>query len=477
MAASYARQLPPASGPAFTEGEILPGPDGPTAGPSSAPGPRGLPSGPGAPRQLGPATYAERIATLEAPPASATIAPDAASAVAAQSAPAARGGDVAPGGGPQLPAPAGGGVQPTAERPAGGGSGKAARAADRATGRAEARAEEQQGLTDLVTKAQANGYAGDPAALRAELADRLQGIKELHAELDAQGTNGLTLLKAIAQAGGLSEKAATYDGAGGELRMLKELRDTAASTRQNAGNLAARRVLDTVRGIKGVFREETARGGAGGFVGGQSLESMLEKLQQDPRFYHITTADELSEAIHKAATGREDSHNALKDLAATSHDLIGTATIHPEDDLSFDPAALEAESQAHAAAQAAPIVDTLDTGEQQPRLPEAGAARQVGHAPVAFRAPVQASGGDFALEAPRVAVAPQTSTATLLDRMHGPAVPRDVLPKGVIYLNGDRAAYTTKTETVGGKVFYEVRLLEGPRKGQLAVTPRAPAER
>jgi hypothetical protein len=50
--------------------------------------------------------------------------------------------------------------------------------------------------------------------------------------------------------------------------------------------------------------------------------------------------------------GRAESRNALADLAATSHDLIGTATIHPEDDLSFDPATLEAESQAHAAAPA-----------------------------------------------------------------------------------------------------------------------------
>jgi Peptidase family M48 len=46
-----------------------------------------------------------------------------------------------------------------------------------------------------------------------------------------------------------------------------------------------------------------------------------------------------------------------------------------------------------------PVTDILETGEAQPRLPEAGAARQVGRAEVTLKAPVQATAEDFALTA------------------------------------------------------------------------------
>lgn len=46
------------------------------------------------------------------------------------------------------------------------------------------------------------------------------------------------------------------------------------------------------------------------------------------------------------------------------------------------------------------VVDTLDTGEQQPRLPGASEARQAGKADTSFRAPAQASGDDFKLDTP-----------------------------------------------------------------------------
>lgn len=49
------------------------------------------------------------------------------------------------------------------------------------------------------------------------------------------------------------------------------------------------------------------------------------------------------------------------------------------------------------------VVDTLDTGEAQPRLPGAADARQVGKADTSFRAPAQASGADFKLETPLTA--------------------------------------------------------------------------
>jgi hypothetical protein len=368
-AASYARQTAAPTTPPVLDAEIVPDPSLPPGPPPRAalPPAPSVPLGPGArtttpnlatftddalryAAEQGIPTYAAAARAEIArrggtPPA--TIGPDAAAAVADQSGAAARAGDVAPGGGPQLPAPAGERVLAPAERAAR----ARVRAAARADTRAAADAEEQQGLSDLVAKAQAAGYPGDPAALRAELADRLQGIKDLHAEFDDQGTNGITLLKAIAANGGLSEPAAAAAGHPGELRWLKEMRDTAPTTRQNAGNLAARRVLDTVRGVKGVFRDATEMT-RGGRAGGQDLGGMLDKLRADGRFTHLANTNDLAEAIRAAAMGRAESRNALADLAATSHDLIGTATIHPEDDLSFDPATLEAESQAHAAAPA-----------------------------------------------------------------------------------------------------------------------------
>lgn len=69
-----------------------------------------------------------------------------------------------------------------------------------------------------------------------------------------------------------------------------------------------------------------------------------------------------------------------------------------EGDDSFDPAELEsAEASPAEVAPADPIIDATEAGPQ-PRLPEAGAARQVGRAETTFRAPTQASGDDFSLD-------------------------------------------------------------------------------
>jgi hypothetical protein len=280
-----------------------------------------------------------------APAGSTTLAAD----VAPESVAAPRAGDLARGRDPQLPDAAALRVQSDAERAARAGARKAARDASRA----DARQYEHDDLAALVTKAQADGYTGDPAVLHRELADRLQGIKELHAEFDESGQHGLTLLRAIAKEGGLSLRASEAAGQRGEVAWLKEFQDTQAP-KGRRGNLAKPNVISgQVRGVRGVFQEGTQQT-RGGRAGGQTLGGMLERLKQDPRFSHITTENELSDAIRSAATGLDDTANAIADLRANSHDLIGRSTPHAVDDPidSFDPIALEAESQAAAARRA-----------------------------------------------------------------------------------------------------------------------------
>jgi hypothetical protein len=61
--------------------------------------------------------------------------------------------------------------------------------------------------------------------------------------------------------------------------------------------------------------------------------------------------------------------------------------------------------------------DTLETGEKQPRLPGAGAARKVGKAATTFRAPVQATSEDFALTAPGAPAETEDDQGELFQRM------------------------------------------------------------
>ena len=45
---------------------------------------------------------------------------------------------------------------------------------------------------------------------------------------------------------------------------------------------------------------------------------------------------------------------------------------------------------------------------------------------------------------------------------------------GYIYWHGDKAEATGKTETIHGGLFYEYRLVEGHRAGELIVSQRTP---
>ena len=250
-------------------------------------------------------------------------------------------------------------------------------------------------LDSLIAKAHAGGFTGDDAVLRAELSDRLSLIQELDTEYNESGRNPLTLLRAIATLGGLSIKAET--GLKGELRWLKEFQDNVGTT------LHPRAMFGRVHGVQGVFNER-----------GLSVDDMLTSLQQEQRFHYIATLSDLLEEIQAAAMAQDDTaaiERLQRGLGERWWETIGDAV--DDSDVSFDPDELEstppvttywkgdkaeytgATQELHGgtfyeirivegrlkgetkltpqppAAQA----DVLDTGEEQPRLPEAGAVR------------------------------------------------------------------------------------------------------
>ncbi len=48
--------------------------------------------------------------------------------------------------------------------------------------------------------------------------------------------------------------------------------------------------------------------------------------------------------------------------------------------------------------------------------------------------------------------------------------------KATTYFHGDAAEYTGKSDVYYGETFYEIRMTEGHRKGELLSTPAAPGE-
>lgn len=214
-----------------------------------------------------------------------------------------------------------------------------------------ARAAEADTLDALIGHAKAHGFAGDETHLKGELASRLALIKDLDAEYATSGRHPETLLRDIARAGGLSVNAET--GLKGELRWLKEFQDNVGGTATKP-----RTQFGQVRGVQGVFNER-----------GRSVDDLLGILQQDPRYAHLDTVDTLLEEIRAAAMA-DDEGTAVQRLREGLGDRWWERIGRPG--------------------------DTLDTGEIQARLPGAEGARQVGQADTSFRAPVQATGDDFA---------------------------------------------------------------------------------
>lgn len=312
---------------------------------------------------------------------------------------AARSGDVArlesPGGDRQLVEPDARGLEPS-----GGGE-------LRARGRRAARASsgEQSLVEDLVAKAVEDGYQGDTQQLRAMLDDRVQMVKEIDYDYANSGRSPENLLRAIADAGGLSVGAETAQK--GELRWLQEFQDNFGTSQQ------PRYAFGNVNGIRGVFNER-----------GLSLDGMLEALQQDARFNHIESINDLVDELRGASTAEKGSLERLLERAGVEYGGDWWKERAPETD--FNPEAIDQdefrrlantptsgnmwwnigeagivpseysldELERLSSPERGPVADTLPTGELQPRLPEAGRVRDVDVTTPEFEAP-------FSLTAPK----------------------------------------------------------------------------
>lgn len=146
-------------------------------------------------------------------------------------------------------------------------------------------------IESIVEHAQKNGYSGDPSRLRSELDERVQVIKEMDAELSSSGRNPEVLLREIAKFGGLSIK--NESGLKGELKWLQQAQDTPARGIPRG----------TMRGIRGVIKDS-----------GLSVDDMLTRLRQDPRFEHIRNLNDLIAEVRGAATARGDHASILERL-------------------------------------------------------------------------------------------------------------------------------------------------------------------
>jgi len=125
----------------------------------------------------------------------------------------------------------------------------------------------------------------DVEAVRAEFEARVDFIESLDAEVAESGYNPRELLEAIVAAGGISVQAEGGGGLAGELRRLREW----AGPYGNFG------------GVPNVFRTKKNDKVSGKRQAGFSVDDIVTSLQQDPRFSHIETQDDLLAALDDIA--------------------------------------------------------------------------------------------------------------------------------------------------------------------------------
>jgi hypothetical protein len=134
----------------------------------------------------------------------------------------------------------------------------------------------------------------DPAQIRAELDFRIQSREEQD-QLQREAGQGQQLLRAIAGYGGLwwDERSGHFRGeVEGLIESGRDIKGTAAGT----GRVIHQAGRATYNGVPGVFRE-----------GGLPIDTLRERLAQDPEFADITgDVNELLDAIDEALRARPD---------------------------------------------------------------------------------------------------------------------------------------------------------------------------
>lgn len=149
------------------------------------------------------------------------------------------------------------------------------------------RERENELLDKVVNDAVAGGFAGDTAALRRELEERAQAMREIKAEVDAAGGTANALIREIVKAGGISIGNET--ALKGEIRWLRE-----SDLGKRWGFFTGRRK-------------------------GLTFDGMVEYLRQDPRFQHIEHVNDLVDELTDIAQGE----TSLGELTARELGAVG----------------------------------------------------------------------------------------------------------------------------------------------------------
>lgn len=217
-------------------------------------------------------------------------------------------------------------------------------------------------LADLTDRARALDPLVTPDDLRPEFEARLVLWDDMQQAVRDAGRDPKDLLRAIAKLGGLGPESA--GGLTGELRTLKE------GTKFGA-----------LAGVQRVFRAKRTLDERGQIVSGLSFDEMVTALRQDARFAWLENTDMLIEAIDDAI------RHPTSDALPTTKELAKALGFRPDvawwrqplpepsetdetddGDVSFDVASFNQQAK-QAGEQARTLFDTLETGEEQARLP------------------------------------------------------------------------------------------------------------
>lgn len=281
-------------------------------------------------------------------------------------------------------------------------------------------AEADAGWPDVLDDARSAGFTGTDDELRALYDDRVRSARELIDDLSAiRGESGPTaLLQEIRRLGGL--QPFTKDFVPG--MKTRNLRGDFASIVENFKQTHGQ------AGASSVFRKE-----------GLALDDLLQQLAADPKWAHLADERTFLDELDTISRGLvDDAVPGMGSALEAAGVRRGSRWWSDEGDTSFDPdafvrgdepdslAALDEAIEGPATPRDA-LVDVLETGEAQPRLPGAvGEVRDANVPPPEFDAPFS-----LAREAaPTPQPTKQDALTALLEPDEGPRGRIASLPEG-----------------------------------------------
>jgi hypothetical protein len=210
--------------------------------------------------------------------------------------------------------------------------------------------------------AKKSGYDGSLDEFRADFGARLKDAQELVGDLSTihDEYSHTALLKEIAKGGGIGADK----GFPGEIAQLWEHSTgiiPGKGLSKTTGRLKKSRTLSGggIAGVSGVLKKS----------GGLSLDYMAEYLRQDPRFAHIDGPNALLDAIEQSRLAKPVNAGGIADALEAVGVRPGTKWWEVGDDLSFNPADIEADA-AGLTRQARPIGEPVVPKHDRARVRE-----------------------------------------------------------------------------------------------------------